>query len=206
MDAHAPVGGQAVFPALTDNGADAAGEICACKGDMGDGKHDGACLRQVCALKPEIGPWKGGTPVGFDVAHAAVKAAGLPVHREGAGQGMGHADDPVDALHGQKAEGPHNIRGQRRQRAVPQGALHPRQRNFCALLRKNAGSGPDDTPLHTKRLHVKLAGAAVVNHLHKRAPSGPAGNKGDGLSVLLMLEIPALKASHAYGRPLSFRR
>ena len=54
LDTGPPVGGQAVFPALVQHGADTAGEAAHRQGNRRNGKHQTALLRPVPdALRPQ---------------------------------------------------------------------------------------------------------------------------------------------------------
>ena len=127
-DAHAVVGGKAVFAAPVDKRADTAGKVHSAERDLRNGDHDGAGLRKVAALQPEVGPGKGRSAVFFQIPSPAVKVVRDPVDVQAAREGVRHAEDAVAAFHGEKAEGAHDVGAQRREGAV--GDLTPDPRKF----------------------------------------------------------------------------
>ena len=76
----APVGGQTVFPATVQNGADTAGETAHRQRDRCDGKHQVAPLRSVPkALGPEVLAGKRAAPIHLDIAGSVREIQALAV-------------------------------------------------------------------------------------------------------------------------------
>ena len=124
LDFDAPIGGQAVFPATVQNGADAASEAAHRQGDRRNCKHQTAALWAVPnTLCPKVSVGKGAAPVCFNVSNPVGEIQTLAVQFQRSTQGMPHADDAVGALHScEKSKRPHNVRPQSGKRTVAQRA------------------------------------------------------------------------------------
>ena len=157
LNPHPLVGCQAVFLAPVDNGADASAERAGEKGDMGNREHDGAGPGKIVALHPEIGAGERGAAVLFRIPHTAVKAVQLPVYGDAAPKGMAHAENAVPALHGEKAEWPHDIPRKGRKGPIVDFAAYPGQFDVAAVAGKPAFVRPYDAVADREILYGKLA-------------------------------------------------
>ena len=117
-DPNTPVGCQTVLFSPVQDGADASAESAPAKRNVGDRDHDGARLRKIVALHPQIGAGEGGAAVLFDIPLPAAEAVQMPVHSDAAPEGVRHAEHAVPALHGKKPERAHDVGGKRRKRPV----------------------------------------------------------------------------------------
>ena len=120
----APVGGQAVFPAAVQYGADATGKAARRQGNRRNGEHQTAALRSgPNALCPEVFGGKRAAPVCFNVSNPVGEVQTLTVQFQRSTQGMTHTDDAVGALHScEKSKRSHNVRPQSGKRTVAQRA------------------------------------------------------------------------------------
>lgn len=85
------------------------------KGDMGDRDHDRTCAREIVALHPQVGAGKRGSAVLLYIAETTFEAMHISIHSDAALECVGHAENAVPALHGEKTEWPHDIGTERAQ-------------------------------------------------------------------------------------------
>ena len=129
----ASVGCQTILPALVHDRADASAEGTSAKGDMGDRDHDRTCAREIVALHPQVGAGKRGSAVLLYIAETTFEAMHISIHSDAALECVGHAENAVPALHGEKTEWPHDIGTEWRKWSVVNLAADSRQRNMTPL-------------------------------------------------------------------------
>ena len=127
------VGCQTILPALVHDRADASAEGTSAKGDMGDRDHDRTCAREIVALHPQVGAGKRGSAVLLYIAETTFEAMHISIHSDAALECVGHAENAVPALHGEKTEWPHDIGTERRKRSVHDLTADAGQLNVAAL-------------------------------------------------------------------------
>ena len=187
------VGCQTILPALVHDRADASAEGTSAKGDMGDRDHDRTCAREIVALHPQVGAGKRGSAVLLYIAETTFEAMHISIHSDAALECVGHAENAVPALHGEKTEWPHDIGTERRKRSVHDLTADAGQLNMAALARKPTSVRLYHTVTDGQIRHLKLSGTFSRDQLDKIAAHCPAGNECYHVIPFLMLKIPALK-------------
>jgi len=201
QDAHAAVGGEPVFASREHERADAAGERPAEKRDVRDGEHQRARRGEIVALQPQIGLRKRAAGVLFRVAAPAAKDMRLPVHGHAAVYRVPHAHHAVTALHRQVGKRPHDVRAQRRPAVIAQVTGHAGQPDVQPHGGEHAPAGAHRVAPDVKVRHGEAPRAVRVDHLHKRAVGGAAGDEREHIVAGALLVVPPLKPSVRHGRP-----
>lgn len=133
------------------------------KGDMGDRDHDRTCAREIVALHPQVGAGKRGSAVLLYIAETTFEAMHISIHSDAALECVGHAENAVPALHGEKTEWPHDIGTERRKRSVHDLTADAGQLNMAAGSKTNIG------PPVSYRYRRSDPTPEIVGHLLERS-------------------------------------
>lgn len=107
--ADAPIRCQTIFFPPVQDGTDTTEKDSTVKGNAGNGNHKGAGLRKIIALHPQIRTRKRSPTICFRIPQSSVKVVLTSVYRNAALQLMCHTENPMAALHREKAERAHNM-------------------------------------------------------------------------------------------------
>ena len=196
------IAGQPPFRSLQPHQGDDPPEGRRAEGHLGRGQHQRAALEK--ALGPEVARREGPAPVPLDVAPAAVKVKGPPVHHKPPGKGVGHAGHPVAALQkGHGAKGAHHVPG--RGREGPE--AHLARRGEARRIHRQAQPPFAEKVLPQRRpgpggAHGALPGGEgdvpalpLGDELQRAAPGVHRRDEGQAAAGALALEVPAAEPS-----------